>query len=77
MYLLKFGLSILVGIFIAMVGSIVVYISMYYSNPASLAKFDQWTTVAIIFFLTGMIGNLLTELVGINEWYCNKRGTVY
>jgi hypothetical protein len=63
--------AFVVGIVIAILGFIISLAFMYLEDANfSLAKYTFWKSVLFSNFLTGFIGHLFFQYVGINRYYC-------
>ena len=60
-----------IGISISILGFIISLAFMYLEDSNfSLAKFKFWKSVLFSYFLTGFIGHLFFQYVGLNKYYC-------
>ncbi len=63
--------AIIVGIAIAIIGFIVSLSLMYIEDKTfTIKKYTFWKSVLLSYFLTGMVGHLFFQYVGLNSYYC-------
>jgi hypothetical protein len=63
--------AILVGIAIAIIGFVISLLLMYIEdNKFTIKKYTFWKSVLLSNFLTGMVGHLFFQYVGLNSYYC-------
>lgn len=61
-----------IGIAASIIGSLLSYLSMAYSQKSFNVKFDNWISIFISEFFTGFILHYLAEYYGLNQWYCRN-----
>ena len=61
-----------VGVAIAIIGFIISFLLMYTDKNFSVKKYTFWRSVLLSYFVTGFIGHLLFEYVGLNSYYCRN-----
>ena len=63
--------AIFVGIAIAIIGFIISLLLMYVDDSKfTIKKYTFWKSVLLSYFLTGMVGHLFFQYVGLNSYYC-------
>ena len=63
--------AIFVGIAIAIIGFIISLLVMYVDDSKfTIKKYTFWKSVLLSYFLTGMVGHLFFQYVGLNSYYC-------
>jgi len=63
--------AISVGILTLIIGNVVFYLSTDKSKINEIKKY--YTNINIILFIIGFIIHFLLEIIGLNDWYCNKK----
>jgi hypothetical protein len=64
--------ALVVGLGVSIIGTLISYLAMAYSNNSFNFKFDHWFSVIISEFLTGFLIHYLSEYYGLNKWYCKN-----
>lgn len=64
--------ALFVGLGTALMGTLLSYFAMAYSNNSFNFKFNHWDTVIISEFLSGFLLHYLWEYYGLNKWYCKN-----
>ena len=62
--------AVAIGFGTALIGTLLSFFAMAYSQKSFNFKFDHWDTVIISEFLTGVLVHYLSEYMGLNKWYC-------
>lgn len=61
--------SFIIGILSTIIG----FIFSSFLLGKDIKQFDNWKTVIITFFTSGVIVHLVCEIIGFNSWHCNNR----
>lgn len=62
--------AIIIGFATMILGTIISVLIMYIQPEFTISKIDFWPSLFLSNFLIGFILHLLSELVGLNKWYC-------
>ena len=60
-----------VGILTLIIGNVVFYLSTDKSKINEIKKY--YTNINMTLFIIGFIIHFLLEIIGLNDWYCNKK----
>ena len=63
--------AISVGILTLIIGNVVFYLSTDKSKINEIKKY--YTNINMTLFIIGFIIHFLLEIIGLNDWYCNKK----
>lgn len=76
MNLTRLGIEgVVVGFYIVLVGTIVTYFFGHLTKvelPPVCKDWNKNYAMEVSLFLTGFLGHLFLEVVGINKWYCKN-----
>jgi hypothetical protein len=61
--------SVIIGIITFIIGTIIFNLSINKSNKDEIKPYG----INFAFFITGVILHILLEVLGFNQWYCNKK----
>ncbi len=64
--------ALVVGLMVTLIGLVISYISMYVKSPEKTKDFEHWWSVAVSFWISGMLVHFICEFTGMNKWYCKN-----